>query len=126
MAAMDESERSHHRALWLIAALLALIPLGWLAWQAKIVRYRRAMREQIEASGGLVIGSEGGSYSDSVEILRVPVDDPSVPWIRQLIGDDQIQAIVLRSGHSDVEDEATEAFPEAPVYALTPASAGAP
>jgi hypothetical protein len=79
MDAQEPSRRrgqSHEWNVLLVIAIVAALPLGWLAWQAGIVQYRRAMRTQIEAGGGLVIGSEGAGGGFRGTIVQVRAGDP--------------------------------------------------
>jgi hypothetical protein len=122
---MDASEptrrrwRSHEWNVLLVIALIAAFGLGWLAWQAQIVRHRRAMRAQIEAGGATVIGSYwtgGGAPFVSIEQVRAGDPDYRVSEIRRLLGDAPVWWIVLRPGVSGSDVREIQAFPEAEVW----------
>jgi hypothetical protein len=120
MDAPEPSRRpwqSHEWNVLLAIAIVTALPLGWLAWQAGIVQHRRFMRTQIEAAGGLVIGSEGAGGGFPGTIVQIRAGDPEyrVSEIRRLLGDDAIELIVLGPGIASFEGEEIKAFPEAHV-----------
>src|ERR1041385_1611090 len=61
----------------MIAVTLLAVPLGYIGWQGKIVRGRKAMREHIK-------------LVDDGECWPVRHATGSVPWIRQLLGDEEV------------------------------------
>jgi hypothetical protein len=131
--AMDEPEPSrrpwltHERTVLLVVALVVALGLIWLGWQAHIVRHRRVVRAQIEASGGSV-----GPFEDRLGIetvLLVPATRGSdIPTIRRLIGDEPVDLIGFSRELTAADREAIKAFPEARVWGWpeTNAGAGAP
>ncbi len=76
------------RTLMIVVTLLA-VPLGYVGWQAKIVRERATMREYIES----VDDGECQLVADVPEFLRKR--NPTVSWIRRLLGDEAIYLVVL-------------------------------
>jgi hypothetical protein len=102
---------THERAVLVVIALLAMLPLGWLGWQAAIVQYRRAMRERIQASGG-TINTPGP--------LAIIQSDADIPKIRRLLGDEFYHAIIFDRPLTAADREAIAAFPEAQVGVKPP------
>ncbi len=87
------------RTLMVVVTLLA-VPLGYVGWQAKIVRERKAWRENPHFLEPLLI-EDGGTVS----------------WIRRYFGDAQCFAMVADESVSDAQlDQCREAFPEADVH----------
>lgn len=119
MPDMDASERSrrwwlsHEWQVLLALAIIAAIGLGWLGWQASIVRYRRSMREQIEAGGGVIQQLTDGWRAAP----RIRSFDPDyrISWIRQLLGDEEVYIIEFDRQLTASDRIAVEAFPEASV-----------
>jgi hypothetical protein len=105
---------SHERHVLVVIALIAAVPFGWLAWQANIVRHRRAMRDQIEANGGADWEWEEGF----TPIIRYPVAWDSFSEIRRLLGDKEIWGIEFSRQLTPSDGEAIEAFPEATVVGI--------
>ncbi len=108
----------HLRTLLIVVTLLAA-PLGYVGWQAKIVRERHDLLKRLVGMGGLSINAEqaerlSGSGLAAQEIAHRPATQ--VPWIRRLLGDETIAFLVLpsRLNGPDVE-EIIDAFPEAAV-----------
>jgi hypothetical protein len=96
------------RTLMIGVTLLALIPCGYVGWQAKIVRGRNDMREQLERRGAIFL-------QDGVPGLSHPELSPS--WLRRLLGDEDIPYIWIPPRERlDVEvdlEEVRRVFPEA-------------
>jgi hypothetical protein len=103
--------QSHEWQVLIVLALLAMLPLGWLGWQATIVQHRRAMRDRIEASGGKV------RTPGPLAIIQSDVD---ISRIRRLLGDEFYHAIFFDRPLTAADREAIEAFPEAQVGARAP------
>jgi hypothetical protein len=88
------------RTLLIGMALLA-VPLGYVGWQAKIVRHRLAM---------LIDNPRVWITAAAV----TPDGKPEVSWLRRLIGDIHPVDIVIVDDASEAElDEYRSAFPEA-------------
>jgi hypothetical protein len=85
----------------LIGVTLFAIPCGYVGWQAKIVRDRKAIRERMK-SGALFFGPN--DYK---------MDAPAVPWLRSLMGDNGVEGVVIL--YEKDRDEVQAAFPEAKV-----------
>jgi hypothetical protein len=120
MDAQEPSRRrwqSHEWNVLSVIAIVAAIGLGWLAWQVGIVQHRDAMRAQIEAGGGRVIGTYWSGGWSLNEIVQVRAGDPDyrVSEIRRLLGDASVGWIVLRPGTTGTDGEEIQAFPEAQI-----------
>src|SRR5437868_3353725 len=108
------TKRYSLRTLLLFVAILA-IPLGWLGWQAKIVRERRATIDEIVAAGGQVTRKADLKYMGGQSQV-VEVQPP--PWYRGMFGDEAIAIIQLTSRNTSGVAEIEGLFPESLVYNL--------
>ncbi len=72
------------RTLMTVVTLLA-VPLGYVGWQAKIVRERKAVRTWIVETGGNLIRGLG---------------EGELPWFRRVLGDESVGGVILPSGAS--------------------------
>jgi hypothetical protein len=104
------------RAL-LIGVMLLSIPLGWFGWQAKIVRDRAAMRDELESNGSAFVVGLDSHFFDA---------PPVTNWLRRLIGDEDILEIWFRpkpDGPGAPEGRELEriqtAFPEARIVSCS-------
>jgi hypothetical protein len=78
--------------------LFAVIPCGYVGWQAKIVRDRKTLLNSLVRGDGFALPQTAGSVS----------------WFRRALGDLPIEIIVLKPGSSkDDRDKLRSAFPEA-------------
>ena len=95
------------RTLMIVVTLLA-VPFGYVGWQAKIVRERRAELNRAIDGRQLVICGNG-------EVLVIP-------WIRRTLGDQRVGAIKVLTGTDAAELERLRIlFPEAEIQFVTPA-----
>src|SRR5436309_4435009 len=80
------------RTLFVVIAVLA-IPCAWVGWQAKMVRARRAMLDQV------LLEYNGGSSIWPYDRPNPPKDRNgvviSIPWIRRLLGDVIVTTVEL-------------------------------
>jgi hypothetical protein len=85
----------------MIGVTLLAVPLGYVGWQAKIVRERKAMLSHIWKVNRRALWSE----------TRM-----SVPWVRRLLGDYPVRLIELPR-HADLEEpqQIQALFPEATI-----------
>jgi hypothetical protein len=67
----------------LVAVTVSAVPLGYVGWQAKIVRERKALVDWIARNGGKVYP------------LRSDNADDQPPFVRRLLGDRPIGAIMF-------------------------------
>jgi hypothetical protein len=130
---------THERTVLLVVALVVVFGLatglGWLGWQTSIVRHRRAMRTQIEASGALVIVDVVSAaafpkrvdwrYAPLVVTIRPAAPDPGISNVRRRLGDWRVESLFFNRQLTDADKEAIRAFPEAEIQAI-PAPARAP
>jgi hypothetical protein len=72
------------RTLLIVVTLLAA-PLGYVGWQAKIVRERRALLDSIKAAGG----------SDLTDVLHNSAIPPPPPWLRRILGDQTVEVLLV-------------------------------
>src|SRR5690349_20051060 len=70
------------RTLMIVVTLLA-VPCAYVGWQAKIVRERRALFDEIKAA-------DGGELNDGNV-------SPSPPWLRRILGDETVRLLVVPS-----------------------------
>ena len=102
-----------------VALTIAGIALGWLAWQANIVRHREQMRAQIEAAGGAIFfDSVDWMHSPDVRELRKGDYQLQVSAIRRWLGDRRIGFIGFNRQLTEADRQAIEAFPEAQVHGV--------
>ena len=97
------------RTLFIVVTLLA-IPCGYVGYQAKLVRERKAMIEQIREGKGLVV---------PVDVKTWP-KMPTPSWIRRVLGDEPVYSIGIEQSSKPSNDEIRELFPEAAVYHFDP------
>jgi hypothetical protein len=89
------------RTLMIAVTLFALIPCGYVGWQAKIVRERRALLDSIKAAGGYVTAA------------RDNVGPPPPSWLRRILGDETVQIlVVLPTTNSRTIAEIRRLFPD--------------
>jgi hypothetical protein len=97
------------RTLLIVVTLFALIPCGYVGWQAKIVRERKAW----------YAAHPGGGFANGARIVACGNEAKAPNLLRRWLGDVANDAITLHptSTAADIR-KATELFPEA-VIALT-------
>jgi hypothetical protein len=101
------------RTLFIGVTLLA-VPLGYVGWQVKIVRERKAIIEGNELIGAMAIDASGRD--------KVAPGRPDIPWIRRLLGDqDYLNIFAPRSATDEDIERFRSVFPEAEVKQLSPA-----
>jgi hypothetical protein len=91
--------------------------LGWLGWQAQIVRYRRAVRDQIEASNAHIVSTDTLLGPNFVQ-FRAADPTTEISTIRRLLGDQSTGKIVFSRPVTTIDLEVAEAFPEAEVFGI--------
>jgi hypothetical protein len=97
------------RTLMIGVTLLAVV-CGYVGWQAKIVRQRRAMGVEINnmQGPGALMAADKTFYPDC-----------TVPWVRSLLGDEPVSTIELPSTVStEYRDHIRALFPEARLWCL--------
>jgi hypothetical protein len=112
MDAQEPSRRrwqSHEWNVLAVVAIVAAIGLGWLGMEASTVRHRRAMRAQIEASGGRVF-TPGLLASIDGDISKV----------RRMLGDEFTHQIFLPRDSALDQGEVAKTFPEARIVQFAP------
>src|SRR5581483_3744764 len=104
------------RTLLIVVTLLA-IPCGWLGWQAKIVRDRKATWARISKSGGHDSALWSLTTSQREPDRRGTGYPKTVSWIRRLLGDRPVNGIILPDTlpPDDVE-QILKIFPEAEMW----------
>jgi hypothetical protein len=98
----------------MIAVTVLAVACGYVGWQVKIVRARKAFQERLELQGGWVyIGSDSGRFAWH----PAPIGSLELPWIRQRLGDEAAIVVYVPTGDEYNEDyaEASRLFPEASV-----------
>lgn len=91
------------RTLMITVTLLAL-PLGYVGWQAKIVRERKAFRDSQSGKWSEGDGSNGG-----------------LSWLRRQLGDEPVAIVGLPIDSSkELRAQAAALFPEARIMAVNP------
>src|SRR6516225_11601987 len=86
------------RTLMIVVTLFAVIPCGYVEWQAKIVKDRVAAVNEIRGIGGMIVGAEGLPRS-----ALVPGVDYSIPFLRRWLGDHAVFLIIYKRGITDDE-----------------------
>jgi hypothetical protein len=101
------------------ALIVLTIGCVWLGWQANLVHQRRVVRNEIEAAGGMVLESDRpGTWPYHVPIgynlVQIRPAQP-VGWLRELMGDKAVAAILVRKEQMSVGalSTAVARFPEA-------------
>ncbi len=98
----------------LIAVMLLAAPLGYVGWQAKIVRERKAWKERLPPEGYL------GSVP-ALDFVTVVNGDPnqSPSLIRRWLGDERIDAMQVPPDTFDASqwEELKSLFPETRIFA---------
>ncbi len=106
------------RTLMILITLLA-VPLGYVGWQAQIVRERKAMALELQDAGALFFSSAQvtqlaprGTFGIGGKEFNPPY--PTVTLVRRWLGDDYTVGIELRrSVPPGTESRAAAVFPEA-------------
>jgi len=97
------------RTLLIVVTLLAM-PLGYVGWQARIVRERKAMMNRVYGMGCWVeLAANVGWYPPEAK-----PDRAEIPWLRKCLGDEAVEAFTLprATSQSDV-DQIKAIFPGA-------------
>jgi hypothetical protein len=108
------------RTLLIVVALLA-VPLGYVGWQAKIVRERKAMVREVAKMGGQVVFSSyetklgpDSHFRFGETTMKPPY--PTVSTLRAWLGDDFALGIALPAATpTDTLKRVEQIFPEAKV-----------
>jgi hypothetical protein len=97
------------RTLMIVVTLFALIPCGYVGWQAKIVRERRSWLTRLQ--------EQGYKYPKIGDIVIHAGNGHGGPNIvRRWLGDEAIVAVALPATISEEDSEATlRLFPESNV-----------
>jgi hypothetical protein len=77
----------------MIGLTLLAVPLGYVGWQAKIVRDRKAAIIELKTGGGTAIGAEGLSPS-----ALAHGRDYTIPFLRRWVGDHAVFWIMCKHG----------------------------
>jgi hypothetical protein len=120
---MDEPEPTrrrwltHERTVLLVVAIAIVLLLGWLGPEVYTVRHRKAVRKQIEASGGSVFTEtvDWGTPTDSVVVRPIDFGALGMSKTRALLGDERVTAIWIHHQLTDADRESIKVFPEAEV-----------
>ncbi len=97
----------------LIGVTLLAVPLGFVGWQAKIVRDRKAACDEIILGGGGVLRADEGP----LPWVLTRGHDYSIPFLRRWMGDHAIFWIVYKRGTTvDEIRRLRSLFPEAMLY----------
>ena len=100
------------RSLLIVVTLLA-VPLGYVGWQARIVNERWTIRKELV---GMIDNEQRRGY---IDLATADETERAVPWIRTLIGDQAVHAILLPLSVSNEYRKRVRAiFPEADVFAF--------
>jgi hypothetical protein len=94
------------RTLMIGVTLFALIPCGYVGWQAKIVRERRSLCDAIKRTGGQV-SPYRVEYGASV-----PVPQPN--WLQRMLGDEPVGFVFVRE-NDELAEAAKLVFPDATI-----------
>jgi uncharacterized SAM-binding protein YcdF (DUF218 family) len=108
-----------------LATLFVLVTLcaiffGWLAREWEIVRHRKVLLGQIEASDANVFtgGQATFKHSPVIKIVRHGDHAFRISKLRQRFGDTSVTDILFRRQLTDADREAVKAFPDADIYAI--------
>jgi hypothetical protein len=109
------------RTLMIVVTLFCVVVGGYVGWQAKIVRERKATAREVTGLGGMMYSATrvtrfgpDAEFSMGDRFFKPPY--PSVSFLRRWLGDDWVVGIVLpRSTSAEMEKKVIAAFPEAVV-----------
>ena len=95
---------------------VACVLFGWLGWQVRIVQHRKAIIRQLVDDYGTInpLDYDG---PQKVEVRR-PIPGSRVSEIRKLLGDQQVQVLMLNRPMTEADLVAFDAFPEASILAV--------
>jgi hypothetical protein len=99
----------------MIGVTLLAVPLGYVGWQAKIVRERKLLADEYRRSPNCYISTE--TNVENWPWRPMPHANPrEVSWLRRLIGDEAIARIAFDRPISDAElFKLRDMFPEATI-----------
>ena len=107
------------RTLLIGVTLFALIPCGYLGWQAKIVKQRRTAASELTQYGAISWASEFTALPPGISLKKLSVEMvyrrplPQVSWLRRLLGDDYAVSVLYSPRIPDESlDRIKAAFPE--------------
>jgi hypothetical protein len=109
----------------LIVVTLVAVPMGYVGWQAKIVRERKALAHEIIENGGdIFFVSEATQPMHRIFLVqgafRIP-PYPTVSGLRTWLGDDSALGILLpKSTEANTVKCVKRIFPEADVAVKSP------
>jgi hypothetical protein len=90
----DKPRRSWFRFSLRTLLILMTLVCCWLAWESAIVRQRKALLAQMQASGAFTISKTPATWT--VSSLTNPKEYPrpaTIPWVRRCLGDEAIQYV---------------------------------
>src|SRR5688572_181685 len=91
MARMEEKPKTRWLRFSLRTMFLVVTAVCcWLAWQLSVVRERRDLLNDLNASRGFQI-VKASEWAKDTPAADQPV--PAIPWIREWLGDEAIQSI---------------------------------
>jgi hypothetical protein len=101
---------THERAVLLVVAIVMLIILAWVAWQATIVHERRAVAKWIDQRNRDALSKE----FHGVEFFGSSSQSNLTEYVRTLLGDRQAAWVQMVPPITEEErDRIARAFPEA-------------
>jgi hypothetical protein len=108
------------RTLLIVVTLLA-VPLSYVGWQAKIVRERRSVADEITQHGGFVHWASTITDNSQPKLvisprLNIKPPYPNVSWLRRLLGDDYVLVIISAGMSDEAYNRAEAVFPEAYIF----------
>jgi hypothetical protein len=116
------------RTLMIVVALLA-VPLGYVGWQAKVVRERKETAAEVESLGGMVFRASSIWFGEEEVTLtfgkfRFAPPYPSPPFLRSWLGDEAVLGVSLPDSTPRTTIERIRAtFPEAQIVVEHPGHA---
>ena len=111
----DKPRRSWFRFSLRTLLILMTLLCCWLAWESSIVRQRKALLSQMQASGAFHI-TPARHWGDPP-----PTPRATIPWIRRWLGDEAIQSVTYSYAPPEIDMQRVErAFPEAQFLEVHP------
>src|SRR5262245_36456365 len=106
------------RTMFVMVAIVG-VALGWLVWQARIVKHRLSLLKQFQETNVnyWITGDVTWMHHSNVKRLRIADESVGPSWIRKLMGDCNVSAIGIDRQLTTADRQAIKAFPEAEINA---------
>ena len=113
--AMATARSTRHFFQFSITSLLLLTGLVavWLGWELKFIRERQALQRSLRANRAQIVAAQHWDLLNPEAQSRF-MRPASIPWWREILGDEPITAVTFPPGVAESDLRATRSsFPEA-------------